>query len=81
MSNEFQCSCLGASQNFTNDGKPSAAEVEATIRTIIDWSNNQRREGLIKTPLGKHRAFEESSRRHAQDPAAILRKFLDNRRL
>ena len=40
--------------------KPSQAEVEAAVRTIIRWTGEDpERDGLIETPAGVTRSFEE----------------------
>jgi GTP cyclohydrolase IA len=57
------------------NGRPSRAEAEAAIRTIIRWSGDDPgRAGLLETPARVARAFEEFFAGHALDPSAILRK-------
>jgi GTP cyclohydrolase I len=57
------------------NGRPSRAEAEAAIRTIIRWSGDDPgRAGLLETPARVARAFEEFFSGYAQDPSAILRK-------
>jgi GTP cyclohydrolase I len=55
--------------------RPTLAEVEAGIRTVIRWAGDDpQREGLLETPRRVARAFEEFFAGYAQDPAEILRK-------
>jgi GTP cyclohydrolase IA len=59
-------------------GRPDRAEVEAAVRTIIQWSgDNPDRDGLIETPARVTRALEESFLGYTQDPTAILQKSFD----
>jgi GTP cyclohydrolase I len=55
--------------------RPSRAEAEAAVRTIIRWAGDDpRRDGLAETPARVARAFEEFFAGYAQDPAEILQK-------
>src|SRR5215813_11713923 len=64
--------------NLQDNLKPTRAEVEAAVRTIIRWSGDDPdREGLIETPARVTRALEESFVGYGQDPAAILQKSFD----
>jgi GTP cyclohydrolase I len=55
--------------------RPSRAEVEAALRTVIRWTGDDPdRDGLIETPSRVARAFEEFFAGYAQDPAEILKK-------
>jgi hypothetical protein len=58
--------------------KPSRAEVEAAVRTIIRWTGEDpERDGLIETPARVTRSFEEFFSGYAQDPVEILEKTFD----
>jgi len=58
--------------------RPSRADVEAAIRTIIRWAGDDPlRDGLAETPSRVARAFEEFFAGYAQDPAAILQKTFE----
>ena len=60
------------------EGKPSRAEVEAAVRTIIRWSGDDAdRDGLIDTPARVTRALEEAFVGYTQDPVAVLQKSFD----
>ncbi|HEX5507801.1 MAG TPA: GTP cyclohydrolase I FolE [Pseudolabrys sp.] len=60
------------------DGKPTRAEVEAAVRTMIRWTGeNPNRDGLRETPARVTRAFEEFFSGYAQDPAEILQKTFE----
>jgi GTP cyclohydrolase I len=55
--------------------RPSRAEVEAAVRTIIRWTGEDPdRDGLIETPARVTRSFEEFFSGYGQDPAEILER-------
>lgn len=55
--------------------RPSRAEAEAAVRTLISWTGDDpRREGLQATPARVVRAYEEWFAGYGQDPAAILER-------
>lgn len=59
----------------TDDNRPSRAEVEAAVRTIIRWTGDDpEREGLVKTPSRVVRALEDFYVGYTQDPVAVLQK-------
>jgi len=59
-------------------GRPSRAEVESAVRTMIRWAGeNPNRDGLRETPSRVTRAFEEFFSGYAQDPAEILKKTFE----
>jgi GTP cyclohydrolase I len=50
--------------------KPSRAEVEAAVRTIIRWTGEDpERDGLIETPARVTRSFEEFFSGYQRNPA------------
>lgn len=58
--------------------KPSRAEVEAAVRTLIRWTGDDpEREGLQETPARVTRAFEEFFAGYAQDPADYLARIFE----
>ena len=58
--------------------KPSRAEVEAAVRTIIRWTGEDPgRDGLIETPARVTRSFEEFFAGYRQDPVEILEKTFE----
>ena len=59
------------------DPRPSRAEAEAAVRTLIRWAGDSpAREGLHDTPARVVRAYEEWFGGYAKDPAKILgRRF------
>jgi GTP cyclohydrolase IA len=58
--------------------KPSRAEVEAAVRTIIRWTGEDpERDGLIETPARVTRSFEEFFSGYGQDPVEILEKTFE----
>src|SRR5260221_3116526 len=58
--------------------KPSRAEVEAAVRTIIRWSGEDPgRDGLIETPARVTRSYEEFFAGYGQDPVEILEKTFE----
>ena len=61
---------------FTNSGgrrRPSRAEAEAAVRTLIEWAGDDPdREGLVGTPDRVVRAYEEFFAGYNEDPVALL---------
>jgi GTP cyclohydrolase I len=58
--------------------RPSRAEVEAAVRTIIPWTGeNPNRDGLVETPARVTRSFEEFFSGYGQDPVGILEKTFE----
>ena len=58
--------------------KPSRAETEAAIRTLLLWAGEDPdREGLLDTPARVARAYEEFFRGYAEDPATILQRTFE----
>jgi len=58
--------------------RPRRAEVEAAIRTIIQWTGDDPdRDGLTETPARVARAFEEFFVGYGQDPIEILQKTFE----
>ena len=57
-------------------GRPARAEVEAAVRTVIQWTGDDPdRGGLSETPARVVRALEELFLGYRQDPVAILFTF------
>ena len=55
--------------------RPSRAEAEAAVRTLIGWAGDDpRREGLHATPGRVVRAYEEWFAGYREDPAEILNR-------
>jgi GTP cyclohydrolase I len=62
----------------TPSDRPDRAEVEAAIRTIIEWTGDDPdRDGLTETPSRVARAFEEFFAGYGQDPVEILQKTFE----
>ena len=58
--------------------RPDRAEVEAAIRTLIEWTGDDPdRDGLAETPSRVARAFEEFFAGYGQDPVEILQKTFE----
>jgi GTP cyclohydrolase I len=58
--------------------RPSRAEAEAAIRTLIGWAGDDPdREGLHDTPARVARAYEEFFRGYEEDPAEILARTFE----
>lgn len=63
---------------MTSIKKPSRADVEAAVKTIIRWTGDDpNRDGLHETPGRVTRAFEEFFQGYDQDPEAILQKTFE----
>jgi GTP cyclohydrolase I len=58
--------------------KPSRAEAEAAIRTLLLWAGEDPgREGLRDTPARVARAYDEFFRGYAEDPVAVLARTFE----
>jgi GTP cyclohydrolase I len=59
--------------NQSNSNKPSRAEAEQAVKTLISWAGDDyTREGLVDTPKRVVNAFEEFFAGYAEDPEEIL---------
>lgn len=70
-----------AGEDSTPSGKterPSRAEAEAAVRTLIRWAgDNPDREGLEDTPKRVVKSYEEFYEGYQQDPEEILRRTFE----
>ncbi len=58
--------------------KPSRAEAEAAIRTMLRWAGEDPdREGLQDTPARVVRSYEEFFKGYAEDPVALLARTFE----
>src|SRR5436853_7265303 len=58
--------------------KPSRAEAEAAVRTLIRWAGEDpSREGLAATPARVARAYEEWFGGYGEDPKAFLQRTFE----
>ena len=58
--------------------RPSRAEAEAAVRTLIRWAGDDPgREGLIDTPARVARAYEEFFAGYTQDPVEVLARTFE----
>ena len=63
----------GIAMNSTRRQRPSQAEAEAAVRTLIEWAGDDPdREGLVDTPNRVVRAYEEFFAGYFEDPVAML---------
>jgi GTP cyclohydrolase IA len=63
---------------LAGDGRPSRAEAEAAVRTLIRWAGESPdREGLAETPARVVRAYEEWFEGYDEDPAEILKRTFE----
>jgi len=61
-----------------SEKKPTRAEVEEAVKTIIRWSGDDpARDGLLETPARVAKAYQEYFRGYAKDPEAILQKTFE----
>ncbi len=72
---------LSASQprlRSTATGRPSRAEAEEAVRTLIRWAGDDpEREGLLGTPDRVIRAFREYFTGYEEDPVALLQRTFE----
>ena len=67
-----------AAEASAKKGKPSRAEVEEAVRTILRWvGEDPSRDGLIETPKRVVKAQEEYFAGYAMDPNEILSKTFE----
>jgi GTP cyclohydrolase I len=67
---------LGKNQTILE--KPSRAEAEAAIRTLLKWAGEDPdREGLLDTPARVVRSYEEFFKGYAEDPVALLARTFE----
>src|SRR3954467_4900597 len=60
------------------DGRPSRAEAEAAVRTLIRWAGDDPdREGLVATPARVVRAYEEWFSGYGDNPRDYLSRTFD----
>ena len=60
------------------EGRPSRAEAEAAVRTLIRWAGDDPdREGLLSTPDRVVRSYEEFFAGYVQDPVEILQRTFE----
>jgi GTP cyclohydrolase I len=63
---------------MNSEKKPTRAEVETAIKTIIRWTGDDpARDGLKETPSRVAEAFEEYFRGYTEDPESILQKTFE----
>ncbi|WP_414461728.1 GTP cyclohydrolase I FolE [Hyphomicrobium sp. DY-1] len=63
---------------MNSDQKPTRADVESAIKTILRWTGEDPdRDGLKETPARVTKAFEEWFRGYGEDPEAILNKTFE----
>ncbi len=64
--------------NVAGDKKPSRAEAEAAVETLLRWAGDDpTREGLVDTPARVIRAYEEFFRGYNEDPASMLARTFE----
>jgi GTP cyclohydrolase I len=67
---------VGQSEDLA--AKPSAAEAEEAVRTLLRWAGDDpTREGLVDTPSRVVKAYKEWFAGYNQDPEKILEKTFD----
>ncbi|HSV30148.1 MAG TPA: GTP cyclohydrolase I FolE [Candidatus Omnitrophota bacterium] len=65
-------------KELTEIGRPSRAEAEAAVRTLIRWAGDDPdREGLVGTPDRVVRSYEEFFAGYTQDPVEILQRMFE----
>ncbi len=66
------------SENEISSNRPSRAEAEAAVRTLIRWTGDDpTREGLVDTPKRVAKAYEEWFTGYDEDPEAILARTFE----
>jgi GTP cyclohydrolase I len=63
---------------MTKKKKPTQAEAEAAVRTLIEWSgDNPDREGLLETPARVARSYKELFAGYETDPRDYLERTFE----
>ena len=66
------------SKDTPTNQKPSRAEAEEAVKTLISWAgDNPEREGLLETPKRVVKSYEEFYAGYEQDPESILSKVFE----
>jgi len=64
--------------NLPDQNKPTRAQAEAAIRTLIQWAGDDPdREGLVDTPSRGVRSYEEFFQGYDADPEAVLERTFE----
>ncbi|NBS43804.1 MAG: hypothetical protein EBT34_08760, partial [Acetobacteraceae bacterium] len=64
--------------NATLEPRPSRAEAEAAVRTLLRWAGDDPdREGLVDTPARVARAYEEFFAGYETDPVDLLARSFE----
>lgn len=67
-----------SSSEEAHTDRPSFAEVEEAVRTLIRWTGDDpQREGLLDTPARVARAYQEFFRGYQEDPAEVLKRTFE----
>jgi GTP cyclohydrolase IA len=62
----------------SHDGRPSAEEAEAAVRTLLRWAGDDpTREGLVDTPARVARSYRELFAGYDTDPRAYLERTFE----
>lgn len=69
---------LGKANDAKQDDRPSRAEAEAAVRTLIRWAGDDpAREGLLDTPSRVVRSYEEFFAGYQLDPTELLSRTFE----
>ncbi len=75
LENDPALAPTAASQPIGETPRPTRAEAEAAVRTLIRWAGDDpAREGLLATPARVVRGYEEWFAGYRQDPAGLLNR-------
>lgn len=78
MGNVVKTDDLTLPQELRQFDRPSRAEAEAAVRTLIQWAGDDPdREGLAGTPDRVVRSYEEFFAGYTQDPVEILTRMFE----
>lgn len=75
---ELKATEVDATSSNTAGSRPSRAEAEAAVRTLIRWAgDNPDREGLLDTPKRVAKAYEEFFEGYKKDASEILARTFE----
>ena len=67
-----------AAEEALTSGRPTQAEAEAAVRTLLRWAGDDPdREGLVGTPERVVRAWQEFCAGYEEDPRALLERTFE----
>src|SRR5262249_33080685 len=78
VAGDIEMAKVTSSKKSSEAGRPSRAEAEAAVRTLLRWAGDDPdREGLLATPSRVVRAYEEWFAGYNDDPREYLKRTFE----